>query len=43
MENYFFNKAISINGLIFNNWCKFATSPVHLLQKDVLGQTLKVN
>lgn len=37
MENYFFSKAISINGLIFNNWCEFATSSVHLLQKEFSG------
>lgn len=41
-ENYFFSKTISINGLIFNNWCEFATSSVHLLQKDVLAETLKI-
>lgn len=42
MENYFFSKTISIKGLIFNNWCEFATSSVHLVQKDVLAQALNL-
>lgn len=43
MGNYLFSKAISINGLIFNNWCEFATASVHLLQKEFSGTDTQNN